>query len=117
MEHPKTIEGINAPWLTDVLREAGVLQRAAVRAVDVRAIGEGVGFLSGRARVTISYKDYSREEAWHDYRLSAIMATLNPVLVHYMFKTGGVRGTALGAAMTERFFCDLVECGAEAVVP
>jgi len=61
--------------------------------------------------------DYSREEAWHDYRLSAIMATLNPVLVYYMFKTGGWRGTALGAAMTERFFRDLVECGAEAVVP
>jgi aminoglycoside/choline kinase family phosphotransferase len=60
---------------------------------------------------------YSREDAWHDYRLSAIMAMLNPVLVHYMFKTGGKRGTALGAAMTERFFNDLVECGAEAVVP
>jgi aminoglycoside phosphotransferase (APT) family kinase protein len=60
---------------------------------------------------------YSYEEAWHDYRLSAIVATLNPVLVHYMFKTGGGRGTALGAAMAERFFGDLVECGAEAVVP
>lgn len=60
---------------------------------------------------------YSREEAWHDYRLSAIVAMLNPVLVHYLFKTGGERGTALGAAMTERFFEDLVECGAEAVVP
>jgi aminoglycoside phosphotransferase (APT) family kinase protein len=60
---------------------------------------------------------YARETAWHDYRLSAIMAMLNPVLFHYMFKTGGGRGTALGAAMTERFFSDLVECGAEAVVP
>jgi hypothetical protein len=61
--------------------------------------------------------NYPRDQAWHDYRLSAIMAMLNPVLVHYMFKTGGRRGTALGAAMTERFFSDLVECGAEAVVP
>jgi aminoglycoside phosphotransferase (APT) family kinase protein len=60
---------------------------------------------------------YSREQAWHDYRLSAIVAALNPVLVHYMFKTGGERGTALGETMTERFFDDLVECGAEAVVP
>jgi hypothetical protein len=25
---------------------------------------------------------YSREDAWHDYRLSAIVAMLNPVLVH-----------------------------------
>lgn len=61
--------------------------------------------------------DYSREEAWDDYRLSAVMATLNPALFHAMFKTGGARGTALGAAMTERFFRDLEECGAEAVVP
>jgi hypothetical protein len=45
------------------------------------------------------------------------MATLNPVLVHYTFKTGGARGMSLGATMTERFFRDLVECGAEAVVP
>jgi hypothetical protein len=34
-----------------------------------------------------------------------------------MFKAGGARGTALGVAMTERLFSDLVECGAEAVVP
>ena len=61
--------------------------------------------------------DYSREEAWHDYRLCAIVATLNPVLVHSMFKTGGSRGTALGEAMTARFFHDLMECGAESVVP
>lgn len=60
---------------------------------------------------------YSRDEAWRDYRISAIMAMLNPVLFHYMFKTGGSRGTALGAAMVERFFTDLVECGAEAVAP
>src|SRR5262245_43115270 len=55
MTHPKTINEISAPWLTSVLRDAGVLRRATIRAVDVRAIGEGVGFLSGRARVTISY--------------------------------------------------------------
>src|SRR5262245_22478319 len=56
--------------------------------------------------------DYSRDAARHDYRLSAIVATLNPVLFYPMFKTGGARGTALGAAMTARFFSDLVECGA-----
>jgi hypothetical protein len=61
--------------------------------------------------------DYPIDQAWHDYRLSAIVAMFNPVLFHYMFKTGGARGTALGQAMTNRFFCDLVECGAEAVVP
>ena len=55
MKHPKTIEQVSAPWMTDVLRGAGILRRATVRAVDVHAIGEGLGFLSGRARVTISY--------------------------------------------------------------
>jgi len=62
MNHPGTIEGITAPWLTDVLRGAGILRRASVRAVDVRSIGEGLGFLSGRARVTISY-DQTEEGA------------------------------------------------------
>ena len=59
---------------------------------------------------------YSLEQAWQDYRVSAVMAMLNPVLVHHIFKTGGERGLALGAAMTERLFSDLLECGAEAVV-
>src|SRR6516225_9481221 len=62
MKHPKTIEQINAPWMTDVLRGAGILRRATVRAVDVRAIGQGVGFLSGRARVTLTY-DQAEEGA------------------------------------------------------
>jgi aminoglycoside/choline kinase family phosphotransferase len=60
--------------------------------------------------------DYSIDAAWHDYRVCTIVAMLNPVLFYYMFKTGGPRGTALGEAMTTRFFFDLVECGAEAVV-
>jgi aminoglycoside phosphotransferase (APT) family kinase protein len=55
MKHPKTIEDISALWMTEVLRSAGILRRARVRAVDVHAIGQGVGFLSGRARVTIRY--------------------------------------------------------------
>jgi len=60
---------------------------------------------------------YTRADAWHDYRLGAVMAMLNPVLFCYMFKTGGARGTALGAAMVTRLFSDLVECGAESVIP
>src|SRR5262245_58019940 len=62
MKHPKTIEEISAPWLTDVLRGAGILRRATVRAVEVHAIGQGVGFLSGRARVAIRY-DQAEEGA------------------------------------------------------
>ena len=62
MKHPKTIEEISAPWMTDVLRGAGILRRATVLAVDVHAIGQGVGFLSGRARVTLTY-DQAEEGA------------------------------------------------------
>jgi len=42
---------------------------------------------------------------------------LNPVLYSYMYKFGGARGSALAAAMTSRLFSDLIECGAEAVIP
>src|SRR5262245_9436194 len=55
MKHPKTITDISGVWITDILRGAGILRRAAARAIDVHASGQGVGFLSGRARVTISY--------------------------------------------------------------
>jgi hypothetical protein len=48
--------------MTDVLRGAGILRRATVLAVDVHAIGQGVGFLSGRARVTLTY-DQAEEGA------------------------------------------------------
>jgi len=45
------------------------------------------------------------------------MAMLNPVLYRYMFKTDGARGTVLGTAMVTRLFSELLECGAESVVP
>jgi hypothetical protein len=61
MEHPKTIEDITAPWVTEVLRGAGVLRQSAVRAIDVRPVGQGVGFLSNRARVTLT-SDPAEEE-------------------------------------------------------
>lgn len=60
--------------------------------------------------------NYSLADAWRDYRVGAIMATLNPVLYSYILKTGGARGNALASAMVTRFFTDLVECGAEAVI-
>ena len=60
---------------------------------------------------------YTLEDAWHDDRLSAIVVMLNPVLYSYVYKSGGARGSALAAAMTTRLFSDLIECGAEAVIP
>jgi hypothetical protein len=55
MKHPKTIEEISGRWMTEVLQGAGILRRATVLAVDFDAIGQGVGFLSERARVTLTY--------------------------------------------------------------
>ena len=56
MKHPRTIDEISAAWVTDILRGADVVRRATVRAVDIRPIGQGVGFLSGRARVTLTLR-------------------------------------------------------------
>jgi aminoglycoside phosphotransferase (APT) family kinase protein len=56
---------------------------------------------------------YSLNQAWHDYRVGALLAMVNPVLFHHMFKTGGKRGLELGAVMTERLFNAVLECGAE----
>jgi hypothetical protein len=45
------------------------------------------------------------------------MTMLNPVLYSYIYKSGGARRTALAAAMITRFFSDIIECEAEAVIP
>jgi len=69
-----------------------------------------------RGLVACGVTGYSIDEAWRDYRLSAIAAMLNPVLFHHMFKLGGERGLALGAVMTERTFSAVLECGATEVM-
>lgn len=108
--------------MTEVLRGAGILDVARLVGGSIPPAERGGHHEEmvecwHRGLTAGGVTRYSFEEAWHDYRLSALVAMLNPVRVHYMFKTGGARGMALGAAMTERFFRDLVECGAEAVVP
>jgi hypothetical protein len=45
------------------------------------------------------------------------MAVRNPVLYSYIYKRGGARGAALAAAVIPRFFRNLIECDAEAVIP
>jgi hypothetical protein len=81
VKHPKTIEEISAPWMTDVLRGAGILRRATVLAVDVHAIGQGVGFLSGRARVTLTYdqaEEGARRRANHRADARALVSVYDP---------------------------------------
>ena len=50
MAHPATMSDVTAAWLTEVLRGAGVLRQAAVLDAAIQPIGEGLGFLSNRAR-------------------------------------------------------------------
>ena len=54
--HPKHIEDITAEWLTRALREGGVCREAHVASMDMTSIGGGgVGFLSGLARIKLTY--------------------------------------------------------------
>jgi aminoglycoside phosphotransferase (APT) family kinase protein len=101
------------PGAYDIARLTG----GSIRAAERRGHHEETVTCWHQGLIAGGVTGYSREQAWHDYRLSAIVAMLNPILVHYLFMTGGERGRALGSAMTERFFDDLVECGAEAVMP
>src|SRR5262249_14447015 len=68
------------PGAYDVARLAGGSIRPAERGGHHEEIVEcwHQGLMAG------GVTDFSREEAWHDYRLCAITAMLNPVLVHYM---------------------------------
>lgn len=53
--HPRHVSDITPDWLTEALREGGVLSKAAVASVDTKVIGEGVGFLSSVGRIQLRY--------------------------------------------------------------
>lgn len=54
--HPKTIEDITAEWMTWTLQEGGVCRHSAVCQIEITHIGGGgVGYLSGVARVQLTY--------------------------------------------------------------
>lgn len=55
---PHTPESIDAGWLTDVLRRAGLLHRAAVEAIKVIPIAAGSGFVGQTARLQINYSEH-----------------------------------------------------------
>lgn len=46
---------ITPAWLTDALREGGVIRESAVTACDVRTIGEGSGFIGQLAQIRPTY--------------------------------------------------------------
>jgi aminoglycoside/choline kinase family phosphotransferase len=52
---PSTITELTPAWLTEALRAAGHLKDAAVEAVQVEPIGQGVGILCQLARLTLTY--------------------------------------------------------------
>ena len=56
IRHPKTIEDITAEWMNWALHEGGVCQESTVSDIETTSIGGGVvGFLSGVARVLLTY--------------------------------------------------------------
>jgi len=54
--HPKRIEDITAEWMNWAMQESGVSRRASVGQIEITSIGGGgVGYLSGVARVLLTY--------------------------------------------------------------
>jgi hypothetical protein len=55
MDIPAGPEQVTAEWLTDALRQNGIIERSAVSSLDVRVIGEGSGFIGQLARIGLTY--------------------------------------------------------------
>ncbi len=52
---PRSIEALTSAFLTDALREGGVLPRGSVAAVSSEPVGQGVGLLCQLARLFLTY--------------------------------------------------------------
>ncbi len=55
IQNPLHPEQITVEWITDALREGGVLKEASLKRIEKNIIGEGKGFLSSVVRVRIEY--------------------------------------------------------------
>jgi len=55
MDIPAGPEQVTAEWLTDALRQNGVIQRSTVTGLDVGVIGAGSGFIGQLARIGLRY--------------------------------------------------------------
>lgn len=53
--YPTTPERLTSEWLTEALRESGVVARARVISHSAKVIGEGVGFMGQLARIALHY--------------------------------------------------------------
>lgn len=72
---PTSLDEVTPAWLTQILREAGALDRAAVTSFDVERVGVGVGFLGQLGRITPTY---DRKETGAPASLIAKFATDDP---------------------------------------
>ncbi|HEY2881098.1 MAG TPA: phosphotransferase [Pirellulales bacterium] len=52
---PQSVAEISAPWLDEILHQAGAITHSHVVAVESKIIGEGIGYLSSVARVKLTY--------------------------------------------------------------
>ncbi|HEY7802758.1 MAG TPA: phosphotransferase [Dehalococcoidia bacterium] len=55
MDIPAGPAELSAEWLTDVLRQNGIIETPAVASFDAKTIAEGTGFIGQLARVTLNY--------------------------------------------------------------
>ncbi len=55
-ERPINAAALTADWLTDTLRGNGVIGNAAVRGVEVRDLGTGIGLMGEVVRLTLDYE-------------------------------------------------------------
>jgi hypothetical protein len=72
---PAAPEDIKAEWLTDALREGGVIGGARVTDIETEIVGAGTGFIGQLARVRLTY---DRPEAGAPASLIAKFPTLDP---------------------------------------
>ena len=57
-------------------------------------------------------KNYSRDDAWRDYRLSIIISAYIPVVAHHFLSHEGSHGIGILQAMIRRIFYAVHECNA-----
>ena len=54
---PTGLNGVTPDWLTNVLRDAGVLDRGSITGFDAEVIGQGIGIMGLLHRLRPTYED------------------------------------------------------------
>ena len=89
---PPTPDSIEPAWLTRMLRQAGVLDRAAVVSIDVTPVAAGSGFVGQAARLQIAY---SEQETNAPATVFAKLSTAN-LAVRLQLRRVGIYETEVG---------------------